>query len=85
MVVYAHMDESQDPPEFVLEFYVAPRLRRESTAVIGRYELGDPNFDSAGFIQDPLSADGGRPRRGPDSADVLAAAGFARRPARGAL
>jgi tetratricopeptide (TPR) repeat protein len=62
VVIYAHIDESQDPPQFGLEFFVAPRVRRESAAVIGRYQLGDPISIPEGFTQDPLAAEsvGGR-------------------------
>jgi tetratricopeptide (TPR) repeat protein len=62
VVIYAHIDESQDPSQFVLEFFVAPRVRRESAAVIGRYQLGDPISMPEAFTQDPLAAEsvGGR-------------------------
>jgi len=62
VVIYAHIDESEDPPQFVLEFFVAPRVRRESAAVIGRYQLGDPISMPEAFTQDPLAAEsvGGR-------------------------
>ncbi len=42
VVVYGHLTSDEDPASFVLEFYVAPRVRVESTATIGRYQLGDP-------------------------------------------
>ena len=62
VVIYGHIDQRQDPPQFVLEFFVAPRVRRESAAVIGRYQLGDPIAIPEGFTRDPLAAEsvGGR-------------------------
>jgi tetratricopeptide (TPR) repeat protein len=62
VVIYGHIDQRQDPPQFVLEFFVAPRVRRESAAVIGRYQLGDPIAIPEGFVRDPLTAEsvGGR-------------------------
>jgi tetratricopeptide (TPR) repeat protein len=70
-VIYGHVTSDTDPPQLVLEFYVAPRVRVESTATIGRYQLGEPipipaNFDPA----DPLSTEA-LARRVQDRAGLL--------------
>jgi tetratricopeptide (TPR) repeat protein len=57
VVIYAHIDGRQDPPRFVLEFFVFPSVGRESAAVIGRYQLGDPIPIPEGFRRDPLAAE----------------------------
>jgi tetratricopeptide (TPR) repeat protein len=71
VVIYGHVTSDTDPPQLVLEFYVAPRVRVESTATIGRYQLGEPipipaNFDPA----DPLSTEA-LARRVQDRAGLL--------------
>jgi tetratricopeptide (TPR) repeat protein len=58
VVIYGHLTSDEAPRELVLEFYVAPRVRIESAATIGRYRVGDPismpeNFD----LTDPLSTE----------------------------
>ncbi len=58
VLIYGHLTSGSDPRQLVLEFYVAPRVRVESTAVIGHYQLGEPipipaNFDPA----DPLATE----------------------------
>jgi tetratricopeptide (TPR) repeat protein len=62
VVIYGHIDERQDPPQFVAEFFVYPSVGRESAAVLGRYQLGDPISIVEGFTEDPLAAEsvGGR-------------------------
>lgn len=50
VVIYGHLTPHESPAEFVLEFYVKPRVRGEANVTIGRYQLGDPiiipeNFD----------------------------------------
>jgi tetratricopeptide (TPR) repeat protein len=58
VIIYAYIDPATDPPQVVLEFYVAPRVRVESTATIGRYQLGDPIPIPADFNQaDPLASE----------------------------
>jgi tetratricopeptide (TPR) repeat protein len=53
VVIYGHVT-GEDPQQFVLEFYVAPGLRVESAAVLGRYRLGDPISIPAGLTGDPV-------------------------------
>jgi tetratricopeptide (TPR) repeat protein len=62
VVIYGHIDDRQDPAQFVAEFFVYPSVGRESAAVLGRYQLGDPIPIAEGFTQDPLAAEsvGGR-------------------------
>jgi tetratricopeptide (TPR) repeat protein len=57
VVIYGHITSDSSPPRLILEFYVAPRVRLESTAVVGRYQLGDPIPVPAGFEKDPLAAE----------------------------
>jgi tetratricopeptide (TPR) repeat protein len=50
VVIYGHLTPHQSPVEFVLEFYVSPRVRGEADVTIGRYQLGQTipipeNFD----------------------------------------
>jgi tetratricopeptide (TPR) repeat protein len=50
VVIYGHLTPPKSPAEFVLEFYVKPRVRGEANVTIGRYQLGEPiiipeNFD----------------------------------------
>jgi len=50
VVIYGHLTPPESPAEFVLEFYVKPRVRGEANVTIGRYQLGEPipipeNFD----------------------------------------
>lgn len=50
VVIYGHLTPHESPAEFVLEFYVKPRVRGEANVTIGRYQLGEPitipeNFD----------------------------------------
>jgi tetratricopeptide (TPR) repeat protein len=50
VVLYGHLALDKNPADFLLEFYVSPRLRPEAGTTIGRYQLGDPirvprNFD----------------------------------------
>jgi tetratricopeptide (TPR) repeat protein len=58
VVIYGHVTSDTEPQQVVLEFYVAPRVRVESTATIGRYQLGDPIPLPAGFTAaDPLATE----------------------------
>lgn len=50
VVIYGHLTPHESPAQFVLEFYVSPRVRGEADVTIGRYQLGEPiripdNFD----------------------------------------
>jgi tetratricopeptide (TPR) repeat protein len=42
VVIYGHLTPHESPAEFVLEFYVKPRVRGEANVTIGRYQLGEP-------------------------------------------
>jgi hypothetical protein len=42
VMIYGHLPPAGDAAQFVLEFYVTPRVRAEADATIGRYQLGDP-------------------------------------------
>jgi tetratricopeptide (TPR) repeat protein len=56
VVIYGHLEDSGAEPQFVLEFYVSPRVRTEANVTIGRYQLGDPIPVPAGFdINDTLA------------------------------
>lgn len=58
VVIYGHLTSEEEPAELVLEFYVAPRVRAESAAIIGRYQLGDPIAVPANFDRsDPLAVE----------------------------
>jgi tetratricopeptide (TPR) repeat protein len=57
VLIYGHVTSDGGPARLILEFYVAPRVRLESMAVVGRYQLGDPIPAPAGFEQDPLAAE----------------------------
>jgi tetratricopeptide (TPR) repeat protein len=70
VLIYGHVTDS-DPPQVVLEFYVAPRVRVESTATIGRYQLGDPIAIPTNFHpEDPLATEA-LARRIEDRASLL--------------
>lgn len=56
MIIYGNLAPGENTASFVLEFYIAPRLRGETYTTIGHYQFGEPiqlplNFD----LDDPLS------------------------------
>jgi tetratricopeptide (TPR) repeat protein len=55
VVVYGHLTSAEEPAALILEFYVAPRVRVESVATIGRYQLGDPLPVPKNLTSEPLA------------------------------
>lgn len=57
MVIYGYLQRATDPSSLVLQFYIAPELQPEVSAVLGGdYMLGEPIPIPQGFnVNDPLS------------------------------
>jgi tetratricopeptide (TPR) repeat protein len=55
VVIYGHLTPHESPAQFVLEFYVKPRVRGEANVTIGRYQLGEPIPIPESFRTDTLA------------------------------